>query len=205
MAFNLPVGRVMTLTRYHCDVEDGYRVCDLRDVAQVADLVGTGRTDAVDLAKIGMRNAVSSFFWREVDLDKGAIELYSDAGFQGNRTVLFLSEWPQGELHSLADWVIEDGLGSTRWPSLPNTQYCDLYQHRDGIGKQYPRISGWKSGCKESADTSKYSFHGMVSAFRWDALITDRPMISPVFMDILFHPDNTTKFAALDNARLPIA
>jgi hypothetical protein len=101
-------------------------------------------------------------------------------------------------------WVIEDG-GSTGWSSLSNTEYCDLYQHRDGIGTPYPRISGWKSGRKLSVDTSKYSLHGMVSAFRWDGLITDRPMISPPFMDILFNPDNATKLAAPANATLPIA
>jgi hypothetical protein len=193
IAFNLPVGRVMTLTRHHRDIEDGLPACDLRDVAQVADLVGTGRTEAVDLAQIGMQNAVSSFFWRDVDLKQGAVELYGEPDFKGNRTVLFLSEWKRGELHSLADWAIEDRLGSVRWNTMPDMHYCDLFQHRDGIGKQYPLMSGWKAGPKERPDTSKYSFHGMVSAFRWDAAITDRPMISPVFMDILFNRENTMR------------
>ena len=193
IAFNLPVGRVMTLTRHHCDVENGHRVCDLRGVAQVADLIGTGRTEAVDLAQIDMRNAMSSFFWRDVDLKQGAIELYGEADFNGNRTVLFLSEWKRGTLHNLADWVIEDRLGSIRWNTLPDALYCDLFQHSDGIGKHYPRMSGWNSGPKECPDTSKYSFHDMVSAFRWDAVITDLPMTSPSSMDILFDPENTTQ------------
>jgi len=192
VAFNLPVGRVMTLTRHHREIEDGYRLCDLREVAQVADLVGTGRTEAVDLAQIGLQDAVSSFFWRDVDLDMGAIELFCDADFKGNRTVLFLSEWPQGELHALADWVIEDRLGSTRWSTVMDMHYCDLFQHRDGLGKRYPRMSGWKTGRREVADTGIYSCHEMVSAFRWDALVTDRQRISAVFMDIFLDPDRTT-------------
>jgi hypothetical protein len=205
VAFNLPVGQVMTLTRHHRDVEGGQRICDLREVAQVADLVGTGRTEAVDLAQIDLGDAVSSFFWRDVDLTMGAIELYSDADFKGNRTILFLSEWPRGELHSLADWVIEDRLGSTRWSTMPDSQYCDLYQHGDGLGKQYPRMSGWHTGRRESADTSKYSLNDMVSAFRWDTLVTDRRAISSAFMDVLIDPHNITKFLMHRDEALAIA
>jgi hypothetical protein len=193
IAFNLPVGRVMTLTRHHRDAEDGHPVCDLRDVAQVADLVGTGRTETVDLAQIGMQNAVSSFFWRDVDLKQGAVELYGEADFKGNCTVLFLSDWKPGELHSLADWAIEDRLGSARWNTMPNAHYCDLFQHRDGIGTQYPLMSGWKAGPKEIRDTSKYSLHDMVSAFRWDVALTERPMTSPVFADMLRDLETTTR------------
>jgi hypothetical protein len=204
IAFNLPVGRVMTLTRHHRDVEDGYRSCDLREVAQVADLVGTGRTEAVDLAQIGMQDAVSSFFWRDVDLDMGVIELFCDAGFKGNRTVLFLSEWQRGEFHTLADWVIEDRLGSTRWSTMLDMHYCDLFQHRDGVGKRYPRMSGWKTGRMEAPDTGKYSCHEMVSAFRWDMLVTDTQRVSAVFMDIFLDPDNTT-FALPNRSALTLA
>jgi hypothetical protein len=193
VAFNLPVGRVMTLTRHHRDVEAGVRICDLRDVAQLADLVGTGQTEAVDLASIGLPDAISSLFWRDVDLSMGAIELYCGAGFTGNRTVLFLSEWPRGELHTLSDWVIEDWLGSSRWSTMPEAQYCDLFQHRDGIGKQYPRMSGWQTGRKEAADTRKYSLNDMVAAFRWDTLVADRLMTSQVFMDILPNPLRATE------------
>jgi len=193
VAFNLPVGRVMTLSRHHRDVEQGGRICDLRDVGQVVDLVGTGHTEAIDLGPIGLRDAISSLFWRDVDLAMGAVELYCNPAFKGNRTVLFLSEWSRGELHTLSDWAIEDQLGSSRWTTLPDLQYCDLFQHRDGIGKQYPRMAGWRSGRREAADTSKYSLNDMVAAFKWDALVADRRMTSEVFMDILPNPLGVTR------------
>ena len=167
VAFNLPRGHVMTLTRRHRELQDCQPLSDLSNVGQVADLVGTGRTEAVDLAQIDMCNTVASFFWRTVDLDKGAIELYSEPGFKGNRTMLFLSEWEKGALHSLADWVIEDQLGSVRWTRLSGTQYCDLYQHSDGVGGRYPRLKVAPTGLNEAADIAQRTVNDMVCSFRW--------------------------------------
>lgn len=181
VAFNLPRGQVMTLTRYHQDSSDSR---DLRDVAQVADLIGTGTTEAVDLAPIDLCDAVSSFFWRTVNLDMGAIELYSEAGFRGNRTVLFLSDWQQGRLHRLEDWAIEDRLGSVRWTALRHDQYCDLYHHSDGVGGKYPRMAGWPTTAKESWDTSKGALNDMVSAFRWGTLSRRNEVLEPISLGI---------------------
>jgi hypothetical protein len=186
VAFNLPEGQVMTLTKRHRDVEDGQPAHDLRDVAQVADLVGSGKTEAVDLTQIDMGNAVASLFWRTVNLDTGAIELYSEPGFKGNRTVLFLSEWQRGHLHTLTDWVIEDRLGSVRWTALRGAQYCDLFQHADGLGGRYPRLKASQTGFNEAPDISARTVNDMVSAFRWGVQTPSQDVLEQFSLEASF-------------------
>ncbi len=83
LAFNLPVGVVMTLMDNI--VNNGRPVADLTDCGQCIDLVGNGQTQGVDLGALGQNDNLSAFFWRTVDLDMGAIELFSDFEFGGNR------------------------------------------------------------------------------------------------------------------------
>lgn len=184
VAFNLPQGQVVTLMRRHRALQPGQKVHDLRDVGQVTDLVGTGKTEAVDLALVDMGNAVASVFWRLIEPETGAVELYSEPGFKGNRTVLFLSEWQPGELHMLADWVIEDQLGSARWATLTGSQYCDLFRHADGLGGKYPRLRASQTALNEAADISRRTLSDMVSAFRWDTRVAYQDTVAvPYFRE----------------------
>lgn len=56
----LPSGTVVTLTANH--VASYTNVADLAGVGQVVDLIGTGRTQAVDLVQSGCDDCISSFF-----------------------------------------------------------------------------------------------------------------------------------------------
>jgi hypothetical protein len=61
-AFNLPVGTVMTLMDNVKPVPAGKPVADLSGCGHCVDLVGTGKTEAVDLEVINMNDSVSAFF-----------------------------------------------------------------------------------------------------------------------------------------------
>ena len=70
VAFNLPAGVVMTLVdHYVSGGPNGFG--DLKDAGKVVDLIGTGKTEAVDLSRCNMNDCVSAFFWRNVDLEPG--------------------------------------------------------------------------------------------------------------------------------------
>jgi len=91
IAFNLPVGTVMTLM-------DGIvPPNDLRFCGRFVDLVGTGKTEAVNLMTLNVNHRLSGFFWRKVNLDRGAIELFADTNFHGDRTTIFLGQWPSAK------------------------------------------------------------------------------------------------------------
>ena len=61
-------------------------VADLVNAGKAIDLVGSDTTQKVDMRDFNMNDCISSFFWREVYLEMGAIELYEDTNFRGNRT-----------------------------------------------------------------------------------------------------------------------
>jgi hypothetical protein len=171
VAFNLPEGTVMTLLDN--DAPPGKNgCCDLSKAGRVVDLVGTGRTEAVDLKQVNMNDCASAFFWRPVDLLMGAIELYEDQDFKGNRTVLFLSEWPSSKAASLSGWYIEDRLSSAKWDTLRDVQYAQLFQNSDGTGKQYGNIKGY--GTLEDPNFKNAGFGDVLSAFRWDAITPEK-------------------------------
>jgi hypothetical protein len=46
-------------------------VADLSGCGPCIDLIGTGKTEAVDLGAVNMNDGISSFFWRTVDLNLG--------------------------------------------------------------------------------------------------------------------------------------
>lgn len=138
VAFNLPVGVVMTLIDNNTPVESGHLVWELRNCGRCIDLVGTGQTEAVDLTQCNMNDCVSSFFWRKVDLAQGAIELFDDVNFQGNRSTLFLGEWPMGTAVSLENWWLRGRVSSVRWHMLDDRQTVALFSNTDGTGALIP-------------------------------------------------------------------
>ena len=87
IAFNLPVGTVMTLM-------DGMVPQNARFSGRCVDLVGTGKTESVNLRSINLNECLSGFSWRKVALDRGATELFADTNFNGDRTTIFLGQWP---------------------------------------------------------------------------------------------------------------
>jgi hypothetical protein len=182
VCYNLPVGTVMTLMD---DVQldtAGKNLADLSNCGRSVDLVGTGRTQAVDLAAVDMSDCVSTYFWRRVDLSLGAIELFdnnsADNKFSGNRTTVFLSEFPSGTVVSIQDWYLNDRISSIRWKSLQDRQTATLFENSDGSGKQYNNIVGYGSS-KELGNLGDFGFDDSFSAFRWDSVIPKKEIIAP--------------------------
>jgi hypothetical protein len=182
IAFNLPVGTVMTLTNNFV-VDSSRPFYDLKDCGEVVDLVGTGQTEAVDLTKIKANDKLSMFFWRSVDLGLGAIELYEDANFSGNRTVLFLSEWARDTVHSMSGWYIHDRTSAARWSTLADSQMASLFNNTDGSGSSYSNIKGWGS-FKELANFKSVGVNDQASSFSWSGLVPKKEVIEPVQIDL---------------------
>jgi hypothetical protein len=182
VAYNLPVGTVMTLMD-DIDLDtDGKNIADLSNCGRSVDLVGTGSTQAVDLAGVNMADCVSTYFWRKVDLSLGAIELFdndsADDKFSGNRATVFLSEFPSGTIISIQDWYLNDRISSIRWKSMQDRQTATLFENPDGTGTQYNNIVGYGVS-KEVADLGAFGFDDSFSAFRWDAVIPKKEIIAP--------------------------
>jgi hypothetical protein len=93
IAFNLPVGTVMTLM-------DGVVPPNVRFCGRCVDLVGTGKTESVNLMSINLNECLSGFSWRKVDLGLGATELFADDNFNGDRTTIFLRQWPSSTVRA---------------------------------------------------------------------------------------------------------
>ena len=131
IAFNLPLGSVMTLMD-NVVAQSSAGVSDLSYCGRTVDLCGTGQLETVDLQKVNMNDCVSAFFWREVDMDLGAIQLYEDLDFKGARSVIFLSEWNSGVPNSIENWYIGGKASSVRWNALNDRQSVVLFENKDG-------------------------------------------------------------------------
>jgi len=177
VAFNMPVGKVVTLSDNIVPLRDGQNIADLSGCGISVDLVGTGRTEAVDLNAVGMNDLVSMYSLRTVDLDLGAIELFENRDFTGNRNILFLSDWNQGQVHSIANWWLNDKVSSARWKTL-DRQTASLFEHGDGAGNSYDNILGY-GDAKECPNLGVYRLEDQMSAFRWDGIVPKKEIIKP--------------------------
>ncbi|RKH36041.1 hypothetical protein D7Y13_12370 [Corallococcus praedator] len=182
IAFNLPVGTVVTLTDAFVAPADG-NVFNLKNCGRVVDLVGTGRTEAVDLTQCNMNDCISAWFWHTPDLNLGAVELYEAADFKGNRTVLFLSEWNAAKLQPLDGWYIKDRASSARWPSLYDAQTVSLFDGNDGSGVSYENIKAWGS-FSQLSNFKDVGFNDALSSFSWNNLIPKQEVIAPVVITV---------------------
>jgi hypothetical protein len=178
IAYNLPVGIVMTMTDNTGWVDPKTGCTNLKGAGRVVDLVGTGQTEAVDLTKINMNDCISAFYYRAVNLGMGAVELFEDANFGGNRTILFLQDWPEGQLTSVDGWYIDDKLSSARWDTLMDSLDVSLFDNVDGSGASYTNIAGWLSS-KSIADFSVTGFNDKMSSFKWGALTPMKEVVAP--------------------------
>ncbi|AEI62865.1 hypothetical protein [Corallococcus macrosporus] len=178
IAFNLPEGKVVTLMTHHREPEDGQPVWDLRYTGETVDLVGTGTPQLVDLDAIYMGDKLSSFFWRQVDLNQGAIELFEEFDYKGSRTLLFISEWADEERHALNGWYIEDRLSSVRWSTLDDTVVVRLFETRkkEEGGRSFNEIHG-AGKVKEIPDLTRHDFDNVLSSFLWTRIIPERAVI----------------------------
>ena len=168
VAFNLPVGQVMTLMENFTPLAPGASVGDLSNCGRCIDLVGTGQTESVDLSRVNMNDCMSGFFWRNVDLSQGALELFDDANFGGNRNVIFLSEWPISATISIANWWLNDRVTSLRWDTVPAGKVIVLGENADGSGRHYAAVAGGAAGQSEIADMGSKQFNDAITSFKWE-------------------------------------
>jgi hypothetical protein len=178
IAFNMPVGTVMTLMDNVHPVQPGKSVADLSGCGRSVDLVGTGRTEAADVSQVNMNDCISSFFWREVDLNLGAFEVFEDTNFKGNRSTIFLSEWEPGAIFSIGNWYLQDRISSVRWKALSDRQTAALFDNSNGTGDLFDNIKGW-GDTKEIADLAAIRFNDRASAFRWDGIVPKKEIVAP--------------------------
>jgi len=194
IAFNLPVGTVMTMTE-HLQALNGHPVFDLRGCGKVIDLVGTGETVAIDLTKMGMNDCLSGFFWRRIDLQIGAIEIFEHANFGGCRTVLFLDDWAYSTLTPLNGWFVDDRASSARWASLDSTVAASLFNDVDGGKNAFNNIIGW-GGSKQLQNFKDVGFNDCLSSFRWEGLIPMREEIDTLSLPVNVTAGNTQVLTA---------
>jgi len=122
---------------------------------------------------------VSSFVWRRVDYNLGAVEIFDDADFKGNRVCLFLSEWSSYDIHSIAKWSLQDSISSIRWKALNDRVTVTLYQNADGSGDRYDNITGYTSQ-KELSNLKDIRFNDTISSFSWTPMSPKLEVVAPL-------------------------
>jgi len=179
--YHLPVGTVMTLQ--DAMINNNGNIADLSNCGTCVDLVGTGKTEACTLIPLGLNDKLSMFFWRTVDLNMGAIELFDAINFTGRQSTIFLSEWQPGVCHSIKQWQLQDSVSSVRWKTLQDRQTAILYDGDDtpeyaGYA-QFANIKGWGS-IKECADLKKAYMNDLVTTFKWNTVNPTKEIIEPI-------------------------
>lgn len=131
IAFNLPEGCVLTLLEN--PIPTATNPFNFAKAGKCVDLFGNGKTQTVDLGRIGAENCISAFIWRQVDYAAGCFQLFDGVDFTGNRNTFFLSEWNGNAINGLGDWWICDRAGSAYFAGL-TVQTITLYDGGDGKG-----------------------------------------------------------------------
>jgi len=176
VAWNLPEGVVCTLIdNVKNDTNSPY---DWSDCGKTVDLVGNGTTRAVDLPAIGMNDIVSSFVWRRVDYNLGAIEVFEHINYQGDRATIFLSEWSSYDIHDISKWFLQDRISSIRWNALNDRTTVTMYQNSDGSGNRFDNISGYSSQ-KNIANLDDVRFNDTISSFSWTPMAPKKEIVQP--------------------------
>jgi hypothetical protein len=172
-AYNLPEGVVVTLHEHA--VARAFAV-DVSGCGKVVDLVGTGQTEGVNLEEIGFDDTMTAWFWRYVDLDLGAVELYADPWYTGSRTVVFLSDWEPGTIHNISSWWINDRCSSVKWHTLDDRVNCALYA--DVQAGSSKLLTGYNKA-REIANLQEQNMDDNISSFIWKGLVPKREIIKP--------------------------
>ncbi|KAJ2980923.1 hypothetical protein NUW58_g6818 [Xylaria curta] len=178
IAFNLPAGTVMTLMDHVVSVSAGENTANLKHTGASVDLVGVGYTVGVDLMAYGLDDMIASFFWRTVDLTRGAFELFIHPNFTGIRGIVFLAEFQPGVIHDIQAWSMNDSASSVRWKPMVDRQTAALFAHPDGSGESYRNMSG-SITTKEASNLADYGFDDTISSFRWDTVVPVKEIIEP--------------------------
>jgi hypothetical protein len=200
VAWNLPVGTVMTMTDWLQD-STGLTNASLDGAAGSVDFVGSGQTRSAEMTSILMEDHIAGFFWREVDLAQGAIELFQTQKFKHNFSTLFLSEWPRDTPVNISDWWLGDRVSSFRWKTLTDRQTATLYSGNNGTGTRYDNIKGWGS-FKEIAEAQDYGIDDCISSFSWSSVNPKKEIIDPIVIPASLITGSTSLYAHLfgDNA-----
>ncbi|KNG48971.1 hypothetical protein DDE82_007354 [Stemphylium lycopersici] len=185
ISWNLPVGTVMTMAEIDKIYEKDLSLADLRGCGRTVDLVGTGKTEAVDLAKMYANSCLKGFWWREVDLSMGAVELF-DSGLSANeqditytRQTMFLSEWAPGTIHSFNLWYMNDRISAARWHTLLDRQTFTLFENYNGTGYAFNNIRAWGK-TKEVYNLHHINHGNNLSAFSWTSVSPVKEKIDPI-------------------------
>jgi hypothetical protein len=179
VAFNLPVGMVCTLMDNLISLKDGQNPADWSDCGRTFDLVGKGYTQYVNLCNVNLNDCFSAFTWRWVNLDMGFVEVFDDCNFGGNRSVIFLSEWPAGQTVSISRWWLQDRISSMRWPSLTfgGAGVASVYwaDNTDGSGNPY-----YDCSCSNTSNQAGLvPFNDCFSSFKWTRIQWDSQQFEP--------------------------
>jgi hypothetical protein len=198
VSFNLPAGTVVTLMDDFNALPPGQLAPNLANCGRCVDLVGTGQTEGISLIDANMNDCVSAFFWRIVDLDLGAMVLFEDSNYSGNRTAVFLAEWPAFQVNSIKDWYLADRVSSVNWSTINDRQMVSLFNNSDGTGISYGNINGW-GAVKQIPNLSTVSFNDVMSSFSWTPLAPVKEIIQPFTMNLTFGPTGSTGLSTTES------
>jgi hypothetical protein len=185
VTWNLPVGTVMTMMELDKTPEKNQPIADPRGCGRTVELVGTGKTEAVDLTRVYMTTCVKGFWWREVDLSMGAVEIFDGNGSQivetqaYHRQTIFLSEWAPGVIYSFNFWWMNDKISCARWHTLLHRQTVSLFEHANGTGFEFNNIRAWGK-TKEAYDLHVINHGNNLSAFSWTSVNPVKEKIEPI-------------------------
>jgi hypothetical protein len=170
VAFHLPLGRVVTLCENFVEWDRNKR----DNLGRTADLVGTGKTQYVDL-NVFMRDCVSAFYFRDVVVERGYFVLYEGRDRDKNRTIVFLDEWEEQKLVNIKRWFMQDKTSSLDF-NLPYGDRVRLYDNVDGTG-----VSQACGLTTLAAQGDKLTgLEDKVSSFKWDILPPEREELGEI-------------------------
>ncbi|KAI4159033.1 MAG: hypothetical protein LQ342_006934 [Letrouitia transgressa] len=192
VAWNLPLGTVVTFTDHV-----PWQPSDPASLAYAGgtfDLVGTGWTRCGSLRDNVMEDKTAAFWWREVDLWQGAVQLFQHHNFGGNFATIFLCEWPRDTPVDMFGWFLNDEVTSVQWGALTDRQTVTLYQLPNGRGERYENIKGW-GGFKKVANLTDLGCNDTTSSFSWSSVNPKKEIIEPIILASSIAA-NSTSFTA---------
>lgn len=83
-----------------------------------------------------MNDAVSTFYFRDVGIERGYFVLYDGNKRDGNRTIVFLDEWEENKVVDINHWYLQDRASSLDW-KLPYGDRVHLFDNVGGTGLSY--------------------------------------------------------------------
>jgi hypothetical protein len=178
VAFNLPVGTVMTLLK-SATAPLANQPYNFVDAGVCVDLIGNGSIQTVDLTQIDANDCLSALIWRRVDLEAGIFQLFDHEDCAGSGNTFFLDEWPVNKVNSLPGWDMSDKAASIYFGGL-GVRAVTLYDGAQGDG-QSAQFAGWLRGVEGP--------HGMGAnlvgrGFNDKAASWDWSLLTPVYQTV---------------------